>query len=112
MLYTTQTLSEKWTTSKGTQIDLTVTIETYDYDYKRIYALKVNGVEADPYMIKMIDGKNVLVASIKMQEIGVVISDEIKSKIDNMIATAKQKLAPRVAEYNEEEEIRRRVERS
>jgi hypothetical protein len=97
MKYTTQTLSEKWTTEKGSKIELTATVETYDYEWKIEYDLVINGTIAEAYDI---NSENVLTCKIGYQKAGVVVSKEIKSKINAMIETASKELAERTAEYN------------
>lgn len=109
MLHTTQKINEAWTTGSRSEIVLTATVEIHDFDWTINYTLTINGKEADPYMIKEHGGKHVLICTLNRQKTGVVISDAIKAKIDNMIANAKVELKPRVAEWNEVESANRRA---
>lgn len=108
MLYTTKTISEKWTTAKGSEISLSITIETYDYEWKMTKSLTVNGktMTAGDFQDNVLNFRE-FAGGTKM---GVIVSEKMLNDIDNAIKNAKRELAPRVAEYNAREELERNMD--
>lgn len=108
MQYTTQTTSKQWTTPSGTEINLTVTVDGYDYDYKRTYDMIVNGKAVDGSTVELLD-TNIIAFYVGNRKFGAKLDDDFAQGIRDMVATAKAEIAPRIAEANEYEDAMRRM---
>lgn len=108
MKYTTQTISKVWTTEiSKTEISLTFTVESHDYDIKRIYDLTVSGKKISEYSIKLNDNK--LSFEVNGKSTAIMLDADFAAEIRNMVKNAKAEIAPRVTEYNEYQEAMRRM---
>ena len=110
----TQQINERWTTRSGAAVELTVTVSAFDTTWKMETAIKLNSKEMRLGSFTVQDGKNIyrFSATAGSQIQAVVVSPELHSKVQQMIADAKTEIAPRIAEFNVNEAAELRAARS
>ena len=105
-----ETLNETWTTEKGAKIDFSATVETYDYNWQIVFGLSINGKKVDTSIGSDIRN-NIFSFRMNGQSAGIVVSQSINDRINNMIQNAKLDLQPREAEWNHNEESLLKMDR-
>jgi ABC-type uncharacterized transport system ATPase component len=102
-----QTFSRQWTNSNGNEFDLTVTVKEHDYEAEKIVKISMNGKAGS--FGEMTTHKNMWIVEFRLinQYYRVAIDNDFAAAINSVCDTATANCAPRIAEYNANQELLR-----